>query len=82
MDKERLMAFLKNCLLKELGKILTLSRYQLRMLRGLLTGHCHLKGRLLAVLYVHAGTLMGAVFNVIYSVHCICTYSYKPTLGR
>jgi len=28
------MTFLINCLLKELGKILNLSRYQLRMLKG------------------------------------------------
>jgi len=33
MDKERKMAFLINRLLKELGKILSLSRYQLRMLK-------------------------------------------------
>ena len=33
-------------MLKELGKILNLSIYQLRMLGGLLTEHCHLKGQL------------------------------------
>jgi hypothetical protein len=45
VDKGRLRAFLKNTLQEKLGNCL-LSRNKLRIILGLLTGHCHLKGHL------------------------------------
>jgi hypothetical protein len=39
--------FLKVASSKRAGKLLNLSRNQLRVITGLLTGHCHLKGHLL-----------------------------------
>ena len=41
--------FLKNPSAKKVGKLLNLSRNQLRIFRGLVTGHCHLKGHLALV---------------------------------
>ena len=38
--------FLKRTPAKRAGELLNLSRNQLRMMTGLLTGHCHLKGHL------------------------------------
>jgi hypothetical protein len=38
--------FLKRPSAKRAGELLSLSRNQLRILTGLLTGHCHLKGHL------------------------------------
>jgi hypothetical protein len=38
--------FLKRPSAKRAGQLLSLSRNQLRILTGLLTGHCHLKGHL------------------------------------
>jgi hypothetical protein len=38
--------FLKKPSAKKAGKLLNLSRNQLKILTGLLTGHCHLKGHL------------------------------------
>jgi len=38
--------FLKNPSAKNVGKLLNLSRNQLRIFRGLVTGHSHLKGHL------------------------------------
>jgi hypothetical protein len=39
-------AFLKKPSSKKAGKLLSLNRNQLRIMTGLLTGHCHLKGQL------------------------------------
>jgi len=77
MDKESKMAFLINCMLKELGKILNLSRYQLRMFRGLLTEHCHLKGQVV-------GSMIGAYrhlkwCSVQYLFHALHLYSFIYT---
>jgi hypothetical protein len=38
--------FLKKPCAKKAGELLNLSRNQLRIMTGLLTGHCHLKGHL------------------------------------
>jgi hypothetical protein len=38
--------FLKKNPLQKAGELLNLSRNQLRVMTGLLTGHCHLKGHL------------------------------------
>jgi hypothetical protein len=46
VDKGRLRAFSKNPSAKKAGKLLNLSRNQLRTLPRLLTGHRHLKGHL------------------------------------
>jgi hypothetical protein len=46
MDKDRLRAFSKKSSAKRAGELLSLSRNQLRVLTGLFTGHCHLKGHL------------------------------------
>jgi hypothetical protein len=47
VDKGRLRAFFKkNPSARETGELLNLSRNQLRIMTGLLTGHCHLKGHL------------------------------------
>jgi hypothetical protein len=45
--QRRAKGFLKKLLCKtKSGELLNLSRNQLRVMTGLLTGHCHLKGRL------------------------------------
>jgi hypothetical protein len=41
------MGFLKKPSAERAGELLNLSRNQVRILTGLLTGHCHLKGHLL-----------------------------------
>jgi hypothetical protein len=46
VDKDRLRAFLKKTLCKKAGELLNLSRNQLRIMTGLLTGHCHLNGHI------------------------------------
>jgi hypothetical protein len=46
MDKGRLKAFLKKPSARKAGELLNLSRNQLRIITGLLTGHFHLKGHL------------------------------------
>jgi hypothetical protein len=46
MDKGRLRAFLKYPSATKVGELLSLSRNQLRIMTGLLTGHCNLKGHL------------------------------------
>jgi hypothetical protein len=46
VDKSRLRAFLKNPSARKADELLNLSRNQLRIMTGLLTGHCHLKGHL------------------------------------
>jgi len=38
--------FLKNPSVERAGELLSLSRNQLRIMTGLLTGHCHLRGQL------------------------------------
>jgi hypothetical protein len=49
MEEGRLRAFLKDAPAKRAGDLLNLSRNQLRIIMGLLTGQCHLKGHLLKV---------------------------------
>jgi hypothetical protein len=44
MDKGRLRAFLKNCLLKKPGKLLSMNINQPRIMTGLLAGYCHFTG--------------------------------------
>jgi hypothetical protein len=44
MHKSRLRAFLEDPLLKESGELLSSNRHQVRIIMGLLTAHCHLKG--------------------------------------
>jgi len=46
VDKGRLGAFLKTLCEKKGEKLLIMSRNQLRIMTGLLRGHCHLKGHL------------------------------------
>ena len=46
MCKGKVRAFLKNPSAKRAGELLNLSRKQLRILTGPLTGHCCLKGHL------------------------------------
>jgi hypothetical protein len=46
MDQGRLRAFFKKPFARKAGQLLNLSRNQLRIMTGLLTGHCHLKGHL------------------------------------
>jgi hypothetical protein len=45
VEKGKLRGFLK-IPLQKVGKLLNLSRNQLRIFRGLVMGHCHLKGHL------------------------------------
>jgi len=75
VDKERKMAFLINCILKELGKVLNLSRYQLRMLRGLVTEHCHLKGQLVDSMIGAYRHLKWCIVQQ-YLFHALNLYSY------
>jgi hypothetical protein len=46
VDKSRLRTFLKKPSARKAGELLNLSRNQLRIMTGLLTGHCHLKGHI------------------------------------
>ena len=46
VDKSRLRDFLKKPSARKAGELLNLSRNQIRIMTGLLTGHCHLKGHL------------------------------------
>jgi hypothetical protein len=46
VDKSRLRAFFKKPSARKAGELLNLSRNKLRIMTGLLTGHCHLKGHL------------------------------------
>jgi hypothetical protein len=45
-ESRQAMAFLKKPSAKKAGELLSLNRNQLRIMTGLLTGHCHLKGQL------------------------------------
>jgi len=47
MHKGRVRAFSKNPLQKNAGEVLSLSINQIKIMTGLLKGHCHLKGHLL-----------------------------------
>jgi hypothetical protein len=47
MHKGRVRAFFLKISAKKVGEMLSLSRNQLRIMRGSLSGHCHLKGHLL-----------------------------------
>jgi len=44
VDKGKFKAFLKNRLQKKVGESFSMNRKQLRIMTGILTGHCHLKG--------------------------------------
>jgi hypothetical protein len=57
--KRQAKGFLKKLSVKKAGELLSLSRNQLGILTGLLTGHCHLKGHLFKprlVKYIPSGT--------------------------
>jgi hypothetical protein len=54
VDKGRVRAFFKKPSVKKAGELLSLSRNQLRIMTGLLTGHCHLKGHLFKIGLVYS----------------------------
>ena len=46
VDKGKLRDFSKRPCVERAGELLNLNRNQLTIMTGLITGHCHLKGRL------------------------------------
>jgi len=49
VDKGRVWVFFKKPFVKKAGELLSMSRNQLRIMTGLLTGHCHLKVHLFKI---------------------------------
>jgi hypothetical protein len=54
VDKGSVRAFFKKTLVKKAGELLSMSRNQLRIMTGLLKGHCHLKARLFKIGLVYS----------------------------
>jgi hypothetical protein len=52
--RKQAKGFLKNPSARKAGELLNLSRNQLRIMTGLLTGHCHLKGHLFNLALVNS----------------------------
>jgi hypothetical protein len=62
--RDRLRAFLKKILCRKSWDLSNLSRNQLRILKGLATGHCYLKQHLFKLFLVHSPCMVDVCWHL------------------